>query len=279
MCEAAKVKVLIADSDTILSRAVEREFKTANLHEIDHINFEKTPKEQIKQAFQAFKPQVVIILSDNEKYIDSSEYISWIENTITVAAESSSWPLFISSDQVFDGKVNNYKPNSAKNPVTKLGKFYNSIEDLLLHKIPSAGVLRLSGQIYGTVSPSDTTSFIGTILHKLKNNTNHEFDITPVPVLYANDVALICSQLIERKQKHCNFIGVWHWGSDDKLSELLVAQEIAKLLKLSHENLKEKHNVHDNNLITLDSTALHFMGLGNVTHLLPTLPHLLQQTQ
>jgi len=221
-------------------------------------------------------PQVVIITNDfgvgYEDNIDLDAYKLWVETLIIKATEFNSWVLLISTDQVFDGKEISYKPSSQKNPSTKIGKFYSEIEDFLINKCPSAGVLRIAGYIYGKIQKADNKSLLGKLAH---NHTKIELDNTiAIPLTYADDIAIICSQLIERKQKHCNFMGIWHWYSGESFTEYQLGNEIANALNYPHENLSIKQD-NTYRAVNLDSTALRVMGLGRVSKFQTVLPHIL----
>ncbi len=128
------------------------------------------------------------------------------------------------------------------------------------------GVLRVP-LLYGRVARFEDSlvSQITKIVMDTKQVTLDDWQIR-YPT-FAEDVAVVCRGLSERKLEHCGLYGTWHWSGTDKFTCYTLAVEIAKIMGKPHDHIQPNKTPsptapHD---AQLNCIALSVMGLGRNT--------------
>jgi len=88
-----------------------------------------------------------IALIDKCKEQEKESYDINVKGTIHIINqlfERNIFPIFLSSDQVFDGKTGNYSDLDERNPITIYGKHKKIVEDFLLSHPKKSLIVRLS---------------------------------------------------------------------------------------------------------------------------------------
>lgn len=78
---------------------------------------------------------------------------------------------------------------------------------------------------------------------------------------YAEDVALVCVALAERKIQRCGLYGTWHWSGSEGFTRYKLAQAIAAHFHKSCQITALQEGNASN--IQLNCIALEMMGMGN----------------
>ena len=131
-----------------------------------------------------------------------------------ICSKIGAWLLLVSTDQgtlcfvfvnfeVFDGNSAPYSSNTETKPVTLYGKLFRQAE-LLLWKYchHDGGVLRVSN-MYGYVNNLEETRVTEIANYVLSNTSITLDDWQIIYPTYAEDVAVVCRGLAERKMEHC----------------------------------------------------------------------------
>ena len=149
--------------------------------------------------------------------------------------------LFISSDQVFDGKVGDYSESSTKNAINYYGKLKDFCEEVLI-KDPNVAICR-AALVFGKIPANQKEFFneirekdflgvqgyiVDHVLYKLKNNEKiilpeDEFcSPTSNPLLFRQ-----LRSIIEK-----NLGGIFHCCGGEKVSRYEFGKKIARLFNL-----------------------------------------------
>lgn len=154
--------------------------------------------------------------------------------------------IFLSSDQVFDGRNGNYKESSEKHPINHYGTLKDLSEDYLL-KDKSVAICR-TAMVFGKIPENQKTFFeeirdkdylvvqgyiVDHVLYKLKNNQR----IVLPKDEYCNptNTCLLYRQ-IESIVKN-DLSGIFHCCGGERISRYDFGKKIACLFKLNDSNI------------------------------------------
>jgi len=280
-------KLVITDGSSLLGNALLKVFKTSDDWDTFSLttttstneNFIKCDfgdKDAVKNLLQRLKPDVVIhcpSIQPAEAESDPKTAEFW-NTTCTdilaqVCSKIGSWLLFISSDNVFDGTKPPYSSNSETNPVNVLGRTCREGEMVLWKNQTDGGVLRIP-LLYGRVTKFEdslVSQLTKVVLDGSSVTLDNSQNIYPT---FAEDVAVVCRGLAERKLEHCGLYGTWHWSGSERFTRYTLALELATIIGKSHENILASQTPNNSTPLPHDAQlnciALSVMGLGRQTH-------------
>ncbi|MCK5019780.1 MAG: SDR family oxidoreductase [Candidatus Peribacteraceae bacterium] len=147
------------------------------------------------------------------------------KNMIDIANKCGSKFIFISTDSVFDGNRGNYSEKDATNPISIYAKTKYDAENIVINSNLESIVVRTT--IFGW-NIQNKYSLAEWMLNKLENKENFPAieDIFFTPLL-VNELATMLFKLIEIDAK-----GIIHLGSNNRVSKLEFAHQIAKVFEL-----------------------------------------------
>lgn len=148
-----------------------------------------------------------------------------VQGTAQLAAlcqESGARIVFLSSDQVFDGRRGGYVESDPPHPIHVYGRTKLAAEQAIAVAGPSAAVLRLS-IVFGP-SPQGNRSCSEQILGALERGSRPRLFVdefrTPI---FAADIASAISELVLRQD-----VGLLHLGGPDRVSRYELGVAVAK---------------------------------------------------
>ncbi len=154
---------------------------------------------------------------------------SWLQapvassvGTSCAAQESGARIVFLSSDQVFDGRCGGYVESDPPNPIHVYGRTKLAAEQAIAEAGPSATVLRLS-IVFGP-SPQGNRSCSEQILRALERGSRPRlFDDEFRTPIFAADIGSAISELVLRQD-----VGLLHLGGPDRVSRYELGVAVAK---------------------------------------------------
>jgi dTDP-4-dehydrorhamnose reductase len=129
-------------------------------------------------------------------------------------------PVFLSSDQVFDGKKGNYSELDERNPVNVYGETKKEIEDYLLNSKKEFLIIRIS-KIFG-LEPSDGTLLTSWALNLRNNETIRSAYDQRLSPTYIGDLVEILNISLKKELR-----GLYNVASPESFTR----DEIAKMIK------------------------------------------------
>lgn len=139
--------------------------------------------------------------------------------------------IFISTDNVFDGKKGNYSENDERNPINCYGKMKYEIENYLLNH--NNHLLLRVGRVFGV---KDDTTLFTSFLNKMKNDKKivcfNDQLFTP---LYIEELYNFLKFSINKDIK-----GVYHLASTKPITHLIIADKIRGFFNLSDIEIESK---------------------------------------
>lgn len=139
-------------------------------------------------------------------------------------------PIYLSTDNVFDGKKGNYTETDERNPINCYGRMRYEVENYLMETTSSFIILRM-GKVFGSEMGDNT--LITSIIKDLKDGEKvfcaDDQIFTPV---YIEDLVKFIKIIVEHK-----FSGVYHLASIEAMSRYEIALAIQKYFNLSKSNL------------------------------------------
>jgi dTDP-4-dehydrorhamnose reductase len=195
-----------------------------------------TPKEALlrfdllKDDFAIFDNCNVVVISSAMSNIDQYylehdlAYQIHIVKTIELIkylAERRIWIIFLSSDQVFDGKKGNYTELDEPNPVNSYGLFKLQVEKYLMNNLDNYLILRLSKTYSTNIADGGMFADILGAFRKggpVKAAYNLIFNPT--------DVKYVCQRIYQLI--HMNIKGLYHLANKAVMSRYEFAYRIAK---------------------------------------------------
>jgi len=278
-------KVIITNGTSCLGKALIKIFKTENNWETFaftsttstneyFINCDFRDKEFVKNILQKLKPDVVIHCpsinpEQCEKDPNLAEFfhVTCTDILTQICSKIGSWFLLISSDWVFDGLHPPYSSNAELNPLNTFGKTFKDGETILWKNQPDAGILRVP-LVYGKVEIWEETLVSQIVKILLDGGSSTLDDIQIRYPTYAEDIAIVCRGLAERKLEHCGLYGTWHWSGLDGFTAYSLGVEIANIMGKPHHFISSKvPNLLAPQNCQLNCIALSVMGLGRHTPL------------
>lgn len=135
-------------------------------------------------------------------------------------------PIYISTDNVFDGKNGKYIETDKRNPINSYGQLRNEIEDYLMEAGSRFVVLRM-GKVFGTEIDDDTliTSILKAMREGQKITCAEDQFFTP---LYIGDLFDSIRTLISSEH-----YGVFHLTSIKKTTRYEIAESVKKYFDLN----------------------------------------------
>jgi len=135
-------------------------------------------------------------------------------------------PIYISSDNVFDGEKGNYRETDKTNPLNNYGKMKCEVENYLFASCKPYILLRM-GKVFGI----DNTLIVETYNNlKQGKETSYADDQIFTPS-YAEDLYEFIKDIVEN-----DYQGIFHLGSMKAVTRYEVAQRIKEIFKM--ENVK-----------------------------------------
>eukprot|EP01099_Mayorella_cantabrigiensis_P006698 TRINITY_DN5693_c0_g1_i1.p1 TRINITY_DN5693_c0_g1~~TRINITY_DN5693_c0_g1_i1.p1 ORF type:complete len:341 (-),score=94.45 TRINITY_DN5693_c0_g1_i1:180-1070(-) len=229
---------------------------------------------QIKEQLAIIKPSIILhtaAITKPEVCRNESERARTVNvsATRTLAAwakENDSFLLYISTDNIFDGKNPPYKPNSKPNPPNHYGRIKLEGEQELWSTGHNGGVLRVP-LLYGPVEdPKD--SIVTQLVEKIKKQEPFDLDNWAIRYpTFVGDVGYVIKQICLRRTKHCGFSGTWHWTGKEKFTEYEMGKVITSILGIPDTHLRpvnDPQTGEDSRPLNpqLLASALEHMGFG-----------------
>lgn len=153
-------------------------------------------------------------------------------NLIDACFESNIVPIYISSDNVFDGEKGNYKETDKTNPLNNYGKIKCEVENHLIASQKPYILLRM-GKVFGI----DDTLILETFKNlKQRIKTPYATDQLFTPT-YSEDLYEFVKKAIAN-----NYHGVFHLGSTKALTRYEVAQRIKEYFGMNAEIIPARIN-------------------------------------
>ena len=142
--------------------------------------------------------------------------------------ENNIIPVYLSTDNVFDGERGDYREEDSTNPLNCYGKIKQEIEDYLKSSMKPYLILRL-GRVFSL--NKDDGSIIVSTIEKMKENKKLDFvndqKFTPI---YLEDLFYFFKFLIEKNHK-----GIFHLASCNPITHYEIAKKIKEHFKMNLE--------------------------------------------
>jgi len=278
-------KVIVTGASGLLGKAVVKAFQGTDW-EVHGIGFSRAEQNDLRKCdlkdetamrslLQEVKPDVIIHCAGlgthlTEKYPELAQEmnVTVTENLAKASREIGSWLLYISTDNVFDGKNPSYATNAETNPLNVFGKTKRDGELMLWKNQPDGGVLRVP-LLYGNVEHLDDSEVSGLANIIFSGQATSLDNVQIRFPTFVDDVAQCCRELAERKIEHCGLYGTWHWSGTQSFTTYTLALAIAKILKVSSDHIKplEVVDISKPHNAELNCVALRHMRIGKHTPL------------
>jgi dTDP-4-dehydrorhamnose reductase len=207
-----------------------------NVYQIDI-----TKREKVFSLFEKIKPDCVIntaAITDLE-YAETHSEETWqlnvdgVKNVAEASAKENSKIIFLSTDQVFDGKKTNYTEVNKPRPLNYYAKT-KVIAENVLDVLDADYVIGRTSGLYG-VGGSGKLSFAMWVINKLskKEQINCVTDQYNNPT-FADNLAEMLYALYEKDVK-----GIFHTAGADLISRFEWAVKIAEIFGFDKALIKE----------------------------------------
>lgn len=170
---------------------------------------------------------------DNSKiHWDNSRYLNVekIKGVIDYCFQNGIVPIYISTDNVFDGRKGRYSETDQRNPVNCYGRIKYEVEDYLLASDKPFIILRV-GKVFGVRIKDNTliTEMLETLAAKKKMRLAVDQLFTPV---YIEELADFIQSAISG-----NYRGIFHLASTKPTTRHAIALAIQKRFNLEANNV------------------------------------------
>lgn len=276
------MKILVTGATGLLGRAVLAELRSCSGFDAVGTGFRRASGDVVRldlldapavRSFLAQERPRAIVHAAAERKPDVSENDPAatralnVEATQTIADAARSidaWLVYISTDYVFDGSSPPYRPDSTPNPLNFYGRSKLEGEEVVRRSADHA-ILRVP-ILYGpseSLEESPVTILARILMDGRETTLDHWAVRYPT---HTTDVAVVCRQLLERREANAGFSGTFHWSGDEAMTKFEMARTIAEACGLAGEGLRpdpnppagapRPRNSH------LDSTELERLGIG-----------------
>lgn len=217
---------------SLVAAKIRGEVYLATKKDLDIVD-EKKVMDQITR----FKPDVVIHLASltrgdecakNPKLARAINVLG-TKNVIQACLKNNSTLVFVSTNEVFDGKKNKpYKETDTPNPITVVGKTKYEAEKLITSRMEKYFIIRTSW-LFGEWAQN----FLYAILKKASENKDLEIveDEVSSPT-YSMDLARAIKKIIYKKK-----YGIYHITNNGKASRLEFAKKSFKICNFNEVNI------------------------------------------
>ncbi|MBN2410984.1 SDR family oxidoreductase [candidate division KSB1 bacterium] len=212
----------------------------------DRIRFDLTDSEQVRDALNTFRPDVMIHcaassnLDECEKNPATADEINVksVEYLVSAANDLNSRLIFISSDMVFDGEKGNYRETDPVSPLSVYGRTKVRAEEALARDCKNYVIAR-AALIYGRPATGGS-SFSMWIENRLKTGSPVSLytDQFRTPVL-ADNLAEALLELAEN-----DYTGVIHLGGANRIDRYTFGKQLCAAVGYD-ESLLRPGSMHD----------------------------------
>lgn len=253
MNQGTQFKVALIGASGLLGRAVANELaaitrwqvvRTAFRHgDASTITLDIRDEGAVRRFIADQAPDAIVVAAaerrpdvcENDPVLARALNVDALGFIASVAQETGSWILSISTDYVFDGTRPPYQPDDVPNPLNAYGRSKLDGERALLRSGARSCVLRLP-LLYGPVidwGESAVTSLTPAIVASVGGAAPAVMDdwATRYPT-FTPDVAVVIRQLLERHEIGQSVTGVMHWSGDEPMTKFDIAQRIAQVLNI-----------------------------------------------
>lgn len=217
-----------------------------------------TDFEKLEQLFLTIKPEVIVHTAamknvrrcEKRKQDATLNNVNGTRNIAKLAEMLNSFVVYVSSDQVFDGKKGLYSENDDTHPLNQYGKTKLKGEKVLLDINPDAAIVR-TAMVYGAF-PNHLFSHVKSEMRKsvfekvdqslypqfvannlLKNKEVSAYIDRYNSPTYVKDLAEGIYNIIQLRKK-----GMYHIAGSHRVSRYDFANEIAKCWNLDNSLIK-----------------------------------------
>lgn len=193
-----------------------------------------------------------------------------VEATRTIADAARSidaWVVYLSTDYVFDGSSPPYRPDSTPNPLNFYGRSKLEGEEVVRRAVDHA-ILRVP-ILYGpceSLEESAVTVLARILIDGRETKLDHWATRYPTQT---TDVAVVCRQLLERREADAGFSGTFHWSGDEAMTKFEMARAIGEACGLAVDRLRPDPNPPSGaprpRNSHLDCAELERLGIGRRT--------------
>ena len=225
------MRILITGSSGILGKYLLDYLKDAALFDTDLLDFKKT-----QSVIKNVDSQVLIHLASqgNIDYCQKNKnaaYKTNVEASINLHQniKKNCKFIFISSSNVYDGKLKSYSEDSPRNPINFYGETKKAFEDYLIQNSQNFAILRLTN-LYGIPPKNYRNSFITSLFSASENNatmTSSPLSRARFPFLKKDDI----SGSIHPQANARGFLETAINAVNDRFTNFLYAKDAANLIK------------------------------------------------
>lgn len=192
---------------------------------------------QVKNIIEPQKMRYVIITAvanvETDKTKKNWEYsyqtnVIQVKEVVRFCFENDLIPIYISSDNVFDGQKGNYKEDDQTTPINCYGKIKQEVENFILASGKPYVILRM-GKIFGVKKKDGTvlTSTLESLLGDEKVSWIDDQFFTPI---YLEDLCNFVNRVIDE-----NYLGIFHLASLKKTTRYEIAKAINTFFNLNYQ--------------------------------------------
>ncbi len=197
--------------------------------------FDVSNKEQVEQAFEFAKPDVVVhaaSLTDVDKCELNREFawkinVDGAKNIAESAAKHGTFLVYVSTDYVFSGKKGCYKETDLPDPINYYGLTKLKAEEASLKILPNCCIARTS-VIYGSTPAAGKINFALWVLNKLKSR--EKLRIVTDQWVYPTLNSSLADMVLDVVQQRLS--GVLHLCGASRVSRYDFALALAKMFSL-----------------------------------------------
>jgi len=203
----------------------------------DEVRIDITDKAGVQAAFQAAKPDVVVLLaamSDIDRCEAQQEEalavnVHGVQYVAEACALANARLVFASSAAVFDGRKHGYSEDTPPSPVSFYGQTKAEAEAIILRVLPSAIIVRIALAV-GFSAKANTNGLLDTLARRWAAGEQVSLPTfehrNPID---ANTLSQFVLQLLEQQSTQ----GIFHVGATESISRYELGLKFAERMGFS----------------------------------------------
>ncbi len=234
-----KVSEMFANESDHILFLTDIQDSVAGLKGFDYAQLDITKKNDVKNIYKAFEPDVTINCAafTNVDACEIERELSWrinvdgVKNLLFASHVSSSKIVHVSSDYIFDGRMGNYDESSVPNPLSFYGKEKLASENAVITSGIDSAIVRTM-IIYGNginVKPNFALWLINTL--GKKEQVNIVTDQFGQPTI-VDDIALGILRIVNKERR-----GIYNISGSEYLSRFEFAKKVCEIFKFDQRLL------------------------------------------
>lgn len=201
---------------------------------------------QLAAQFDDFRPDIVIHCAAErrpDKLEEDKAYALRINVDVArsvgeLSRKNGAWPIYMSTNYVFDGKAAPYSEDAEPSPLSVYGESKLAGEKAILEAHPLAAILRVP-LLYGPIEKVEETS-VTALLKTIKEESPRLDNWQERYPTNTEDLAEVLEAMAESYatcSRPSDFGGVFHWQASERHTKYTMATAIAEIAGLPTAHL------------------------------------------